>query len=261
MTLTSPSAAFLPTLRARIAALQPAAAATVPFGDARVDAYLPGGLALGQLHEIGAVGIEAEIGALAAGFVACLLARLPDAGQAIVWLASSCDLYPLGLLEYGLDPARLLLVQTTRDAETLQAMEAALREGGVAAVVGEVGRLDRLAARRLQLACGKRGVTGFVLRRWPHGYRQSARPEGNAAATRWRLRPEPSQAEPIGPPGEPGPPRWRVELLHARGGRPGAWIMEQGNADDAAATHPLRVVAALADHPAAPAASRRRMAE
>jgi protein ImuA len=258
MTRSSSSAPLLPRLRARVAVLQPVTAATVPFGDARVDAHLPGGLALGQMHEIGAVGIEAEIGALAAGFAACLLARLPDAQQAIVWIAPSCDLYPPGLLGYGLDPARLLLVQTMRDAETLQAMEAALREGGVAAVVGEVGRLDRVAARRLQLACGKRGVTGFVLRRWPHGCRQSVRSEGNAAATRWRLQPEPSQAEPIG---EPGPPRWRVELLHARDGRPSAWIMEQGNADDAATTHPLRVVAALGDHPATPPASRRRLAE
>jgi protein ImuA len=253
----NPSAALLPRLRARIAALQPAAAATVPFGDAHIDAHLPGGLALGQLHEIGAVGIEAETGAIAAAFAACLLARLPEAAQAILWIGPSGDLYPPGLLGYGLDPARLLLVQTVRDAETLLAMEAALREGGIAAVVGEVGRLERLAARRLQLACGKRGVTGFLLRRWPHGCPQSARPEGNAAATRWRLYPEPSQAEPSG---EPGPPRWRVALLHARGGRPGVWIIEQGNADDAATTHPFHVVAALANHPAAPP-SRRRWAE
>jgi len=258
MAVSSPSAVLLPRLRALMAALQPVAVATVPFGDARVDAHLPDGLALGQVHEIGAVGIEAEAGALTAAFVACLLARLPDAQQAIVWIAPSSDLYPPGLLGYGLDPSRLLLVQTVRDAETLQAMEAALREGGVAAVVSEVGRLDRLAVRRLQLACGKRGVTGFVLRRWPHGCGQSTRMEGNAAATRWRLHPEPSQIEPIE---EPGPPRWRVELLHVRGGRPGAWIVEQGNDDDAATTHPLRVVATLADYPAAPPASRRRMAE
>ena len=260
MALPNSSAVLLPRLRARIAALQPAAAAVVPFGDARVDAHLPGGLVIGQLHEIGAAGIEAETGAVAAGFAACLLACLPDPTQAIAWIAPSCDLYPPGLLGYGLDPGRLLLVQTTRDPATLQAMEAALREGGVAAVVGEVGRLDRLAARRLQLACGKRCVTGLVLRRWPHGVRQNARPEGNAAATRWRLHPEPSPVEPIGAE-KPGPPRWRVELLHARGGRPGAWIMEQGNFADAATTHPLRVVAVLADHSAARPASGRRLAE
>jgi protein ImuA len=253
----SRSHALLRTLRARIAALQPDAQAVVPFGDPHVDAHLPGGLVLGQLHEIGTVGLDCETGALAAAFAASLLARLPDQQGAIVWIATSCDLYPPGLPAYGLDPARLVLVQTANDTETLQAMEAALSEGGAAAVLGEVGRLDRLPARRLQLACGKRGITGFVLRRWPCGCKQGGRlqrasQEGNAAATRWRLSPKPSAAEQAAIPWDPGPQRWRVELLHARGGRPGAWIMEKREAKDAATTHPLRVVAALADDPAAP---------
>jgi hypothetical protein len=46
---------------------------------------------------------------------------------------------------------------------------------------------------------------------------------------------------------EAGPPRWLVTLLHARGGRPGEWIMEVVKN----APLGLRVVAALADHPAA----------
>ena len=224
----------------------------MPFGDPRVDAHLPGGLALGQLHELGAGGLEAETGAIVAAFAASLLARLPDTERAILWIAPSCDLYPLGLPAYGLDPARLVLVQTTDDSATLQSMETALREGGAAAVVGEVGRLDRLPARRLQLACAKLGTTAFVLRRWPYGRRRASKLEGNAAATRWRLHPEPSQAEQITIPWEPGPLRWRVELLHARGGRPGAWIMEKQEAEDAAPTHPLCVVAELADNPPVP---------
>ena len=251
MASSSLSPALLPRLRARIAALQPAPAVVMPFGDPRVDAHLPGGLALGQVHEISAVGLEAETGALVAAFAASLLANLSDSERAILWIAPSCDLYPPGLPAYGLDPTRLVLVQTADDTETLQTMEAALREGGATAVVGEVGRLDRLAARRLQLACSKRGITGFVLRRWPHGCKQHSKQEGNAAATRWRLHPEPSQAEQVAISWEPGPPRWRVELLHARGGRPGAWIMEKKEAEDAAKTHPLRVVATLADHPSA----------
>ena len=257
------SPALPPGLRARVAALHPGAPAGVlSFGDVRVDVHLGGGLALGQLHEIGAVGLDAETGAIAAAFLACLLARLPDTERAILWIAPVCDLYPPGLPAYGLDPARLVLVQTANDAETLQAMETALRAGGAAAVVGEVGRLVRLPGRRLQLACGKRGTTGFVLRRWPYGRKrpgkQHAKQEGNAAATRWRLSPEPSEVEPVAIPREPGPPRWRVELLHARGGRPGAWIMEKEEAEDATETHPFRVVAALADDPAAsPAAGLR----
>src|SRR5579875_1254015 len=163
---TTPSPALLSSQRARMA-LEINRSVAPSFGDPRVAAHLPGGgLPLGQLHEIGAGGVDAATGALPAAFVASLLAGLPDKNQAIVWIATVCDLYAPGLPTYGLDPTRLLMVQTTGDRETLAAMETALR-GSIAAVVGEVGQLPHLAARRLQLACNKHGVSAFVLRRWP----------------------------------------------------------------------------------------------
>src|ERR1700745_246611 len=56
----------------------------LPFDDPRVDHCLGGGLALGQLHEIGGAGIDAETGALPAAFVTALLARIgPD--KAVLW--------------------------------------------------------------------------------------------------------------------------------------------------------------------------------
>jgi protein ImuB len=64
--------------------------------------------------------------------------------------------------------------------------------------------------------------------------------ETSVAVTRWHLTPLPSVKNGK----ESGLPRWHVALTHARGGRLGEWIMEVS--DDA--THPLRVVAALADH-------------
>ncbi len=235
----------------------------VAFGDAAVDAHLPEhGLGLGQVHEIGVAEFDdkagfgdgqARTGALAAAFAACLLARLPGT-RPILWIATVCDLYPHGLAACGLDPARLILVRARREAEVLAAMEVALREGAAAAVLGEVGAFQRLAARRLQLACRRQGSTGFVLRRWPHAAAPVRRvAEGNAAATRWRLAPWPSERRDR----EPGPARWRVELLQARGGRPGAWVMELAEAParamgDRDATPALRVVAALADPAAAP---------
>ena len=111
--------------------------------------------------------------------------------------------------------------------------------GLAAAVVGVVGQFDRTASRRLLLACLRHGSTGFVMRRWPHGHRTADR-EASVAVTRWHLTPMPSVKDAE----EPGLPRWHVALTHVRGGRPGEWIMEAS--DDA--THPLRVVAALADH-------------
>ena len=213
-------------------------AAVLPFDDPRVDICLGGGLKLGQLHEIGAAGLEAETAGLPTGFIAALLARIAPA-RPVFWIAPVDDLHPPGLLPYGLDPNRLMLVRPAKDADTLAAMEVALREGVAAAVVGEVGKFDRIGSRRLQLACLRRGSTGFVLRRWPHGHKTADR-EASVAVTRWHLTPMPSVKDGKGP----GLPRWYVALTHARGGRPGEWIMEAS--DDA--THPLRVVAALADH-------------
>ena len=264
----------LAAIRARLAALAPPAPhGGIAFGDVRVDACLPAcGLRLGALHEIAAGGIEAELGALAAAFAACWLARLADP-RPVFWIApdrgdgaSLADLNPAGLLAYGLDPARLVLVRTEGDGGgrgTLAAAEAALRGGAAAAVVAEVGRVGRLAARRLHLACLAHGSTGFLLRRFPHGGK-SERDAADAAAvaTRWHLAPAPSLPEGSALAGghiasggrAPGAPRWVVELRHASGGRPGAWLMEAENADRAAAV-PLRVVAGLAD--AAPAPRRK----
>lgn len=224
--------------------LQPPRSATrlLPFDDPSVDGCLGGGLPLGQLHEIGASGLARETGAPQAGFVAGLLARI-DQTRPIFWIAPTDDLHAPGLLPHGCDPGRLILVRSKEDADTLAAMEVVLREGAAAAVVGEVGEFARIASRRLQLGCLRHGVTGFVLRRWPYGYRERQR-DATAAVTRWSLAPQAS----VRNGNEPGALRWRVTLTHARGGRPGAWIMEV--TDDA--SHSVRVVAALADHASEP---------
>jgi protein ImuA len=220
----------------------------VAFGDARVDICLPHGLAPGW-HEIVADGMEAETGALVAGFAACWLARLPP--RPILWITPVADLYPPGLRAYGLDPARLIMARTDHDSATLAAAETALRGGAAVAVVAEVGRLGRLAGRRLHLACLAGGAIGLVLRRWPHG-RKSFVDAAAAAATRWRIAAAPSVTELD----EPGAPRWSVRLEHARGGRPGAWLMQAMEGEDAAFA--LRVVAGVAD--LAPEADGRRRA-
>jgi protein ImuA len=269
--MSAPSPAVLQALRQQLAA--PLARRPVlPFGDARIDRHLPGGgLPIGQLHEIGAEGIEAETGAVAGGFAAVLAGALArhDAQQRVVlWIAPCCDLYAPGLLPYGLDPGRLIVVQTRTDAETLQAMETALRSGAASVVLGETGKLTRLAARRLQLASLQHHTTSLLLRRWPHG-RTATQADALAAVTRWhvghgkegqgRCPWTPSRESMLRTTGASAPsgvqgrspwpsfPSWRVDLLHARGGRGGTWIMEVADAPD-----PLRVVAVLGDHAPAP---------
>ena len=237
-----------PALPAHLAALRdrlrPAvrAGCVLAFGNPLVDGCLPdGGLRLGQMHEIGATGLEAEIGALPAAFAALLLARI-DPTRPAFWIACCPDLHSPGLLACGLDPGRLVVIRPSSNAATLDAMEAILRNGVAAAVVGEVGRLDRTASHRLQLACLRHGTTCLLLRRWPNGRKDQAAQPGTAA-TRWQITAAPSQSQPR----RLGPPRWIVKLAHARGGRPGEWMMEAS--EDAPLG--LRVVAPLADHSAA----------
>jgi protein ImuA len=143
-------------------------------------------------------------------------------------------------------------------------MEDALATVGVCAVLGEVEAIDLTAGRRLQLACEKRGATGFVLRRRPYGGNARREAGGSAAATRWRIASAPSEpaADELGL-GEfgLGAPRWRVELERCRGGRTGAWLFEAplSYSDGAYSmevgdgTHPLRLVAELGDCQLAPA--------
>ncbi len=242
-------------LAAHLAALRdsirPPRFGVLTFGDPRIDAHLAGGgLALGQLHEIGGVGVDRETGALPAGFAASLAGRI-GGGKPVFWIAPRPDLYPHGLTGFGLDPGRLVLVRPDDSDATLAAMETALREGGAGVVIGEVETLDRVASRRLALACVLHGITCLALRRWPHGRRGEDR-DTSLAATRWRVEAVPSEREGRAP----GPPRWLLALTQARGGRPGEWIVEAGDFAKIGgwenATHPVRVVAILADPAAAP---------
>ena len=219
-----------------------------------IAACLPGGrLTLAGLHEIEPQdGAEVQHGAMVAGFAARLLARIPGA-RPWLWVAGRNDLYAPGLLACGLDPARLVLACARDDTAVLATMEAALRGGAFAAVVGEAGRLTRLAARRLQLACLRHGRTGLLLHRWPYGRAAGERAEApprehSAALTRWRIAAAPGDGDIF------AAPRWRLELRHARGGVPGEWIVEAGERD---ASDLVCVVAELAD-PAVAAQWRRR---
>jgi protein ImuA len=162
----------------------------------------------------------------------------------VLWCLPRPDLYGPGLAAHGLDPGRVMMVRTTRDAEILWAMEEGLRTPGIAAVVGEVGSLPAVASRRLQLAAERFGITAFLLRRWRNGGQAAReRTQPNAATTRWRVAALPSRTSREEP--GVGRPRWRVELLRCRGGKPAYWEMEVPDATDS-----LSLAAILADRPA-----------
>jgi len=156
----------------------------LPFGIDAIDDHLPGGgLARGALHEI----FAADAG-IATAFCALLAGRLANdtENHAILWCErpwtlDAGALYGPALLQFGIDPARMILVRPRRDADALWAMEEGLRCGRIAAVVGEITDMSLTASRRLQLAAEETGVTALMLRP------KTDRPTPSAAVTRWRL--------------------------------------------------------------------------
>lgn len=158
------------------------------------------GLLAGAVHDI-------EGGNAIMGFAALLLAG--TASAPIVWAGDQLDLYPPGLCWYALEPARVIIAEAAREADRLGALEIALRGGmhGVAMVE----RVSRLAARRLALAARCGGGVGLVLR-------PDKASDSTAFSARWRISAAKSRSDDA--------PRWRAELLYARGRFPGVFLFE-----------------------------------
>src|SRR5260221_6986751 len=99
----------LAALRHRLEALARAgrpASAVLPFGIAAVDTALSqGGLALGALHEFAGAGLDEEDGAIAAAFVAGILAPLAPR-RPVLWCPAARHLFGPGLAPSGLAPQR-----------------------------------------------------------------------------------------------------------------------------------------------------------
>lgn len=195
----------------------PPAAAAVPVGLGPVEEAFPHGVfPVAAVHELLSEAVEEA--AATSGFVAGLLSPLMQRGGACIWISAARQLFPPALKAFGVEPERIIFIDLAREKDVLWAMEEALQCEGLAAVIGEVPEISFTASRRLQLAVEQSRVTGFVLRHQPRDL------NANACTARWRIRPAPSQPEP-GMPGL-GFPRWQVELLKVRNGKPGSWLLE-----------------------------------
>jgi protein ImuA len=225
------------------------ATARIPLGHAAADLCLKGGLERGMLHEVfAAIGHEAA----ATGFTAGLATRV-GLGKRLLWIRQDFsalefgELSATGLLEFGIDPARMLLLCVADAADALRAANDALSCAALGAVVIEIsGRpkvLDLMASRRLTLACAQKTVTAFLLR-------FNAQPEASTAETRWLVRTAAS------PPQEEnwGHPVFEAGLVRNRHGRTGQWVMEW-SCDDGLFKEADRgaVVSTPCDRPAATA--------
>lgn len=169
---------------------------------------------LGAVHEF--VSNAKEAAAATNGFMAGLISQLMKKGTA-VWVSSKRTLFPPALHVFGIAPEQIYFIDLLRQKDVLWAIEEALRCDALSVVVGELSELSFTESRRLQLAVEQSRVTGFI-------HRYSPKTENvSACVTRWKI--NPLASETAGMPGV-GFPRWNVELLKVRNGKPGTWQVE-----------------------------------
>jgi protein ImuA len=210
------------------------AARVLAFGLDALDRHLPhGGLATDVLHEV-APQQHGDTPA-AFGFLVALLARFlpaehdpekachaPTHKRPLLLVASHRALadhgrpHGHGLQQLGLDPARLILVETRNDKQTLWAMEEALRSRVPAAVGGAIGKLDLKTSQRLHLAASDASLPLMLLR-------PARADDASAAATRWRIGTAEAARDRYGLLTRT---RWHARLERCRNGRPGDWLVE-----------------------------------
>jgi protein ImuA len=218
--------------------------ARTPLGHGEIDFCLKGGLRHGVLHEVFSAPSHETA---ATGFVAGLATRVA-ADKCALWIRQDFsthefgELSPTGLLELGLDPARLLLLSVANANDGLRAANDALSCMALGAVVIEIPGspkiLDLTTSRRLSLAAAQKSVTAFLLR-------FSAQPCASTAETRWLVRGAASQTQNE----DWGYPTFDVDLVRNRHGKTGHWFMEW-NCDgrifqSSTADHRLMVSAAV----------------
>ena len=213
----------------------------MPLAVDSLDSALSGGLALGRVHMM--CGMMQAHGAVS-GFVTALLMRLlahlsavgtTSAGP-IVWCPASSlggagMLYGHGLAALGLDPSRLLIVDTPHPSHRMAALDDIARTDGLTAVVAEYDGMQKSSdywmrlMRRIQLAAESSRVTVFLL---------GAPLVANGCETVWHIAPT-NMAPADKMPGhilhnrphrsftsssQSCGPRWQITLKRARGGYP-----------------------------------------
>lgn len=170
----------------------------------------------GTIHEFLAENPE-QIAA-SEGFIAGLLAKLMEKGNACIWISKNRRLFPPAMQKFGVNAQNIIFIDLTREKEILWVMEEALKCEGLAAVIADLAEIDFAQTRRLQLAVEKSQVTGILLRK------EQKKISNTACTVRWQVKPQPSQL-PDGLPGV-GNPNWEVSLLKVRNGQTGSFLIQ-----------------------------------
>ena len=152
------------------------------------------------------------------GFVAVLMSKMMQAGGAAIWISASRTVFPAALNRFGIDPDKIIFVDLKKEKDALYTIEEALKCKRLTTVIGEINQITFKESIRLQLAAEQSRVTGFLLRQKLNVLNTIA------CVSRWRITSLPSELN-DGMPGV-GFPRWNVELLKIRNGKPGNWKVE-----------------------------------
>lgn len=152
------------------------------------------------------------------GFVAVLISKIMQSGGAAIWISVSRTLFPAALNRFDIDPDKIIFVDLKKEKDALYTIEEALKCKRLTTVIGEISQITFKESRRLQLAAEQSRVTGFLLRQELNVLNTIA------CVSRWRITSLPSELN-DGMPGV-GFPRWNVELLKIRNGKPGNWQVE-----------------------------------
>jgi protein ImuA len=170
---------------------------------------------LAAAHEFQSM--DAEHASATSGFVSCIVSSLMKNNGMAVWISSTNKIFPPALKTFNISPDQIIFINGKNQKEILWAMEEALKCEGLAAVICEIREISFTESKRLQLAVEKSRVTGFIIR-------DQLRNMGvNACVPRWKISSIQSEATDL--PGV-GFPRWNIELLKIRNGKPGSWQVE-----------------------------------
>ena len=165
--------------------------------------------------------------ASAVGFA---LSRLPRTSAPILWVQDRLSRKEAGRPALaGIGPDRpVIMVDLSRAADVLWAMEDGLRCRSLGAVIGEVWgdppALDFTATKRLAIRAEAADVSCWLIRR-------AASPDLSAARDRWRITSLPSAPHPHDAQA-PGAPRWSLDLFRSRRSKPGQWVATYDGAED-----------------------------
>jgi protein ImuA len=170
----------------------------------------------GCVHEF--ISAKPEELSSTSGFIAGLLSVLAGNHGTVLWISTSGTVFPPALRNFGLQPDQFIFIDLRNERDVLWAMDEALKCGAVAAVVGEIKELSFTDSRRLQLGVEQSKVTGFVIRR------KSEKLSTTACVSRWKITSLPSEIIDDLP--GIGFPKWKVELLRMRNGKPGTWNIQ-----------------------------------